>query len=137
MNKPNDMQIWESQNDRGTHLNAYPVGHRPHAHETLLGSVSGEAASRIREALADDRKPFSPHMRSSAMVIAEEARELDLKPYEIEIRTMPPEIVEPVRELKAVVNRAVCDLEHQGARSSRIALQLLTALVKFEQETGI
>lgn len=43
----------------------------------------------------------------------------------------------PARELKAVVNRAVCELEHQGPRSHRIAQQLLEALISFEKETGI
>lgn len=57
--------------------------------------------------------------------------------YEIEIRTIPTEFAEAARELMRIVNRACCDLEHQGARSSRIQLQLLTALAQFSKETGL
>ena len=40
------------------------------------------------------------------------------------------------RILEEAINRAVRDLEGQGSRSDRIALQLLTALAKYAAETG-
>lgn len=63
--------------------------------------------------------------------------EFDLTPYEIEIRTIPSELAEPARDLMLDVRRAASELEGQGERSDRIALQLITALARFAQETGL
>ncbi|HLT18670.1 MAG TPA: hypothetical protein VKZ96_04355 [Thermomicrobiales bacterium] len=48
----------------------------------------------------------------------------------------PHEVGSPVRELLTAVERAASELHGQGAKSDRIALQLLTALARFEGEVG-
>lgn len=90
-----------------------------------------ERALQIIEADADDWCPVRlvPAPRASAgdgLVPAEE-QPIDLAPHEV---------ASPVRELLTAVERAADDLHGQGARSDRIALQLLTALARYHAEVG-
>ena len=48
----------------------------------------------------------------------------------------PHEVGSPVRELLTAVERAASELHGQGAKSDRIALQLLTAIARFEGEVS-
>lgn len=53
-----------------------------------------------------------------------------LEPYEIRI-----EWAGPISDLMHAVRRAASELEGQGEKSDRIALQLLTAMARFAVET--
>lgn len=70
-------------------------------------------------------------------IIAPTAEDLELEPYEVVIKTIPTELAQEVHEFIVAVNRAACELEHQGQRSHRIALQLLTAMATFTAKTGL
>lgn len=56
--------------------------------------------------------------------------ELQLEQYEIRI-----EETGPLNELFRSIRRAVGELEGQGEKSDRIALQLLTAMARFAADT--
>ena len=63
--------------------------------------------------------------------LSEYLEELELTPYEVSI-----EDASPLTDLVQAVRRAASELEGQGEKSDRIAMQLLTALARFAAETG-
>jgi hypothetical protein len=67
----------------------------------------------------------------------QQEKAMELAPYEVVIKTIPTELAQEVRGLLVAMNRAACDLEHQGQRSQRIAVQLLTAMAQFTAKTGL
>jgi hypothetical protein len=56
----------------------------------------------------------------------------EIEPYEIQVFEVPASFA----SLELAINRAVSELQGQGAKSNRIAIQLLTALALFHQEIG-
>jgi hypothetical protein len=61
-----------------------------------------------------------------------EDMELQLDEIAVEVITLPPSFA----ELEAAINRAASELQEQGEKSNRIAIQLLTALALFHAEMG-
>lgn len=57
---------------------------------------------------------------------------LDLREFEIRV-----ECSGPLNDLMHAVSRAASELEGQGAKSDRVAEQLLTALARFQKETAL
>jgi hypothetical protein len=58
--------------------------------------------------------------------------EVDIDDVAIEVIELPPSFA----DLERAINRAASELQEQGEKSNRIAIQLLTALARFHSELG-
>ena len=96
--------------------------------EVCRAAVDALAASRTPR--TTDPAEWARHNQQAGpgcVVTVEPEQPLELAPHEV---------YSPVRELLTAVERAASELHGQGAKSDRIALQLLTALARFEGEVS-
>lgn len=95
----------------------------------LVGSLLAAEISRATPRTTDPAEwaRHNQQVGPGCVVPVEPERPLELAPHEVD---------SPVRELLTAVERAASELHGQGAKSDRIALQLLTAIARFEGEVS-
>jgi hypothetical protein len=71
-----------------------------------------------------------------AVLVGEAEPDFDLTPYEV-CANMASPLAEPARTLMQAVRGAASELEGSSEKGDRIAVQLITALSRFAQETGL
>jgi hypothetical protein len=89
-------------------------------------SLTAELASIENEQTAQLRDDFVAMMED----VLDDAEGITLDELAIEVVQMPPSLP----ELLAVIRRACSELQDMGAKSERIALQLLTAAANVQKD---
>lgn len=75
--------------------------------------------------------------RTLAVLVGTLDADFELTQYEVVVRELPQDMLEPARDLMIAVGNAASELEGQGEKSDRIAAQLYEAVAVFAKATGL